>query len=173
MRYFASIVIPEQASARLRALQEESRAFCTGSFPRSFHLTLAFYGERDRGEIESLRESLSSLDFNPFEVSFNGLGCFPNRLRPRVLWAGVESSGLFDLQSRIALATNYEEKRFHAHATLCRIRDCKSRELFDWIQKNNGEFARFRVDAFTLMKSELTPSGAVHSIIKKYAASAP
>lgn len=52
-----------------------------------WHVTVVFIGNCDPGQ---LADRLGAVDFDPFELRFQGAGTFPERgAPPRVLWAGV------------------------------------------------------------------------------------
>lgn len=54
------------------------------------HLTLRFIGEVDGGVFRDIQEGLAAITGAPFALHLAGLGFFPPRGQPRVLWAGVE-----------------------------------------------------------------------------------
>src|SRR5713226_9629436 len=57
------------------------------------HVTLKFIGETVPEMVERVKTALGDLrSAKPIEMSFRGVGCFPNERRPRVLWAGIEAS---------------------------------------------------------------------------------
>src|SRR4051812_1490169 len=57
----------------------------------NIHLTLLFLGEVDSREVIDVHRAVEAVTRThaPFTVSFEGLGCFPNMRRPRILWAGI------------------------------------------------------------------------------------
>ena len=136
------------------------------------HLTLKFLGDTDDKKVTklcaSLREALS--DVKSFDVDIEGLGAFPNERNPSVLWMGVKDP---DELSHIADIVNYtvkslnlkcDDKKFSPHITVGRI-DGRP-DLNDIFKKNKGKgFCSFRCSSVKVMKSELTPKGAIHSII--------
>src|SRR5918999_4019401 len=70
--------------------------------PEQQHLTLRFIGELDNGRMYDIAEALSLVAGVPFELRLKGLGHFPPRGEPRVLWVGVEKSAeLAGLKRRI------------------------------------------------------------------------
>lgn len=56
------------------------------------HVTLAFLGKLKNSKTLKLRAIVKKacLGINPFEVSFKGLGSFPNFIEPRVIWMGLK-----------------------------------------------------------------------------------
>ena len=62
------------------------------------HLTLHFFGSADGALEERVRGALAHPIAQPaFDLSFDGLGFFPERGSPRVLWLGVRD-GLDELR---------------------------------------------------------------------------
>jgi 2'-5' RNA ligase len=61
--------------------------------PRDIHLTLCFLGAVPEEHVEplasALRDACSGLPAPSLEIA--GLGAFPSRARPRVVWAGVRA----------------------------------------------------------------------------------
>ena len=102
--------------------------------PEQQHLTLRFIGELDNGRLEEVAEALALIEGAPFELGLQGLGHFPPRGEPQVLWVGVaKSPELARLKRRIdrALATVSlppESRKFAPHVTIARIRAPLSRE---------------------------------------------
>ncbi|MBI3243344.1 MAG: RNA 2',3'-cyclic phosphodiesterase [Chloroflexi bacterium] len=144
----------------------------------NIHLTLKFLGNIPQTRIASISAALKEAvaPFDPFSFSVSGIGCFPNFKRPRVLWAGIDPAGaktLIELQARIEnqvspLGYPPEDRAFSPHVTLGRVR----REARPEAAAKAGEAVRAqwqvelgtqRVNAVTLMKSELRPGGPVYT----------
>jgi RNA 2',3'-cyclic 3'-phosphodiesterase len=100
--------------------------------PASYHVTLKFLGWT-RPDVEfALRDRMAAAlsGQRAFEVETVGLGAFPSLSRARVLWAGLDAHGgarLTDLAGRIeqaaaALGFAREERPFHGHVTLARLK---------------------------------------------------
>ena len=60
--------------------------------PEQQHLTLRFIGEVDNGAVHEIAEALATVPARPFELTLKGLGHFPPRGEPRVLWVGVDKN---------------------------------------------------------------------------------
>ena len=140
--------------------------------PDRLHLTLYFFGdtaaETERRLLEALREPLRCA---PFHVRFGGLGFFPERGTPRVLWMGVRA-GTDDLRKlhglvveRIDPASTADPESpqsFTPHLTLARCRDRVQRAAFGEIQAIGAETGPTRIDRVTLYESRLSPAGPDH-----------
>jgi RNA 2',3'-cyclic 3'-phosphodiesterase len=152
---------------------------------QNIHLTLKFLGdveEKDIAQIESILRETAIL-FKPFIISIKGFGAFPNKIRPRVIWVGIEGvTDLLKMQETIderltELGFQKEERPFSPHLTLGRV--MKSATTID-IQKISQQIQQIQVgnlgvveiDAVNLYKSDLYPTGPVYSRLKSIKLSA-
>ncbi|WP_420628111.1 RNA 2',3'-cyclic phosphodiesterase [Candidatus Leptofilum sp.] len=135
------------------------------------HLTLRFLGDTAVSQLPTLQQKLTQLAarHQPFWLRLNDVGAFPNRKRPRVLWAGL-AGDLVPLQKMqaeleervVALGWMREKRPFNPHLTLGRVKDVGRVRDFNWdVQVDEVAFG---VTAVRLMQSELRPSGAVYTI---------
>src|SRR5215203_2812167 len=95
------------------------------------HLTLHFVGSADAAVERQVRAVLARpISQAPFDVAFDGLGCFPHRGTPRVLWLGI-SAGVdalrrlhtaFDVSALPGLLPKCSDEPFTPHLTLARFR---------------------------------------------------
>ena len=135
------------------------------------HLTLGFFDRVPEDVDLRLREKLSGIEFKAFFLPVLGLGKFPAKGPPTVVWVGVGAGHphLFQLYKRVQEAAfqsrlEPEERPFHPHVTLARCRDVPE-GAFRKFLKTNSDFdaGMFRVDSFHLYSSELTQSGSIHT----------
>src|SRR3954469_1304828 len=98
MRLFVAIALDEAARTAIAREQERIAAEirARGSrMPRPVDarhmpLTLAFIGEVPEPRADAIAAACAgTLDHAPFAVAFGGVGAFPPRGAPRVLWLGV------------------------------------------------------------------------------------
>ena len=138
------------------------------------HLTLGFFPDVAEDVDLALREKLAIIEFRAFFLPIEGIGTFPPRLGGgpvKIVWIGVGHGHphLFQLHKRVqeaALAVGLEAdlRPWHAHITLARCRDVAGGALRKFLKSNAGlDIGMFRVDAFYLYCSELTPSGPIHT----------
>ena len=182
IRTFIAIELDETISAALADLQRRLKAKVPqGSVrwvkPEGIHLTLKFLGDAPANRIEEIERSLAwaCARFPAFSFSVEGLGCFPNPRRPRVVWVGVqeESGTLTRLQKAIEdemekLGFAPEGRRFHAHLTLGRTQRRASsgdvRRLGQLVSETEiGRLGQMEARVVSLMKSDLRPTGAVYT----------
>src|SRR5215210_3713760 len=138
--------------------------------PHNFHFTVIFLGEISDHNVDRIKEMLAGFQFEPFTITYTGIGAFPNPAHARVIWVGVDSEGA---QKLTALANDVvakmselgfkPDKPFSAHMTLLRSKG-RPVSISDISSKYQGQtFGSDWIDKVHLKKSELTPSGAKYS----------
>ena len=183
VRVFVSVGLSPEAREALVDAVERIRAEVPEGIqwarPDGMHLTLKFLGNIPSGNVSPLLECVREFAApNPgFGLNLAGLGMFPNRRKPRVLWAGVEGDmdSLSSLQQAAEGAINAlgyppEQRPFRPHVTLGRPRRSVS----------DGQLARigavvsglvpphpvpWQVDSVEVMRSDLHPSGARYTVL--------
>lgn len=98
--------------------------------PENWHVTLRFLDVVDRVTYERFLSELQRVGkWFSFPISLQGFGAFPNRRKATVFWAGIgrgtsDISMLNELAEDAAVAAGLlpEERPFHPHVTLARIR---------------------------------------------------
>jgi 2'-5' RNA ligase len=146
------------------------------------HITLKFLGEIPANRIDDVRGAMdrSVKGVKPFPLAVEGLGCFPDLHRPRVVWAGVRREPLLeDLQRRLEealAATSFPKERraFSPHLTLGRVKDGLSADSLprvgSAVEKAVMEKSvEMRVSEVILFRSVLRPSGAEYSVLYRTA----
>ncbi len=187
MRTFIAVNIPvdikqnlQEEINRLRALIRDESVRWVRS--EGIHLTLKFLGEISNNSIGEIRKTLNrEVEKHPTcTLHVGGFGCFPNRRRPRILWVGItEDNGtLAQVQSSIneklvPLGFGKEERRFHPHLTLGRVRRNVSTsditQLQDAINEFDvGQIGQFEVREIHLIESILKPTGAEYCTLGEY-----
>ena len=139
------------------------------------HLTLRFIGEVDGGVFRDIKEGLAGIKAPGFSLQVKGLGFFPPRKTPRVLWAGIapveEVSGLRNRIENVLVGMGLEPegRKYSPHITLARLHDTPLARLGRFLA-GNSLFATqaFPVSEFHLYSSELTSKGAFHTIEASY-----
>lgn len=184
MRAFFAVNLASEVRNRIAEVEESLRSTLRGEpigwvHPERLHLTLRFLGETPHDQLEEVREAadLAAQSWAPFQIALHGLGCFPDRKRPRVVWVGAsDPAGALariasDLES-IARSCGFrpETRGFHPHLTLGRVRDRLSpeglRTLAAALQEHaQADFGASAVDAVHLMGSQLRPGGPEYTPI--------
>lgn len=181
IRTFIAIEIPDELKARMRevaALIDCGFHGVTWPKPEVIHLTLKYLGEVDGDAVPRVIKALDGAcaGIRPFTLVAEGVGAFPSMKSPRVVWIGVnEDVTLARLHENIKdglakAGVEREANPYKPHITLCRVRSiADSMEMSKSIQKAKPEVRfEFRVAAFALFKSVLTPNGSVHTQIARF-----
>lgn len=156
--------------------------------PRNIHLTLRFLGDTTPEQVETISAELTKLvSAQPaFDLTLRGLGCFPSKHQPNLLWTDVQcpSNQLSRLQPPIeALARTVgfaaETKAFKPHITVARVERSASsaevRRLGSWLDQMLGSktvhewSASFQAQEISFVESNLQPGGSQYSSLGKFA----
>ena len=187
-RVFVALRLPAAVAERMAAVGrdlERKLADVKWVETENLHFTLRFFGELDPGAVERVVLAVTAVTAatTAFTLRLDGLGTFPPRGRPRVLWAGV-GAGRAELE---ALASRLEERFvehglgradrvFAPHLTLGRVRDPNApgrrgrpaREripeqapaaVHAAIEAARFEPVEFRADEVCVVESRLHPTG--------------
>jgi len=139
--------------------------------PDQFHLTLAFLGNVVAAAEEKLCAKLRAIQFASFFLPLHGVGCFPTRGRPKIIWVGVGRGHphLFQLHKRVtdaALAAGIETdlRPWRPHVTLARCEKVSAASIRPFLRAE-GDFdaGLVPIDSFQLKSSLLTPAGSIHT----------
>ncbi len=140
--------------------------------PENIHLTIKFLGETDDSLIEPISEIINetSQETNILDFKISKIGGFPNLIRPRALWAGLDGdhAKLEQMANKIdeqvhKLGYDKETRKFRPHLTLGRVKKPQSLpQLAHFLENYKIEAMPFRIDRLTLFKSTLTPRGPIY-----------
>jgi RNA 2',3'-cyclic 3'-phosphodiesterase len=138
--------------------------------PHNFHFTVIFLGEISDQDVGRIKEMLAGFQFEPFTITYAGIGAFPDPAHARVVWVGLDSGGA---QKLTALANDIiakmselgfkADKPFSAHLTLLRARGSPVSTSYISSKYQGRTFGSDRIDKVHLKKSELRSSGPVYS----------
>lgn len=140
----------------------------------NLHFTYHFIGEIEEVVIKDLLIDLKQIliEFND-PLKMVGLGCFPNLNYPRVLFIQIIDrtkilNEIYNYCKNILIRHNIpvENRPFHPHLTLLRIKSVKRNEFTNMVQNysktNFGKVENFFVN---LIESKLTPKGPIYNVI--------
>ena len=179
MRSFFAIPVPDAVRRRLR----ETQAALAGGLPglrwvrpESLHLTLIFLGEIEEAQAEALAAAAGTACARSHAgmACIGGLGFFPGRGNPKVLWAGAreEGEGVLGALHRAlgAAATeqgiHVEERPYAPHITLGRARSRLSRAAVRRSIEALGEveLGKMPLERCILYRSIPEPAGARYEV---------
>lgn len=179
MRAFLGIALPDAVRSSLAGLQRQLGA--SGADVKwverdHLHVTLRFLGEISEiqgGQIEELLVEIAKRH-EAFELGLDGVGAFPSVGSPRVVWVGLRQGNeqvvkiAEELEAGLRrLDCEPEERPFHPHVTLGRVRSPRRRDaLAQRFQTLAWEPPEpFQVTALTLYRSDLHPSGPRYTVL--------
>lgn len=188
-RSFIAIELPVEIRQKLGELESRLKSGAEAVRwvnPNSIHLTLKFLGDIaiDRiGEVTTAMEE-AARGVAPFSIQVKDAGVFPDVKRARVAWVGLsgETARLLQLQQRLEsnlqpLGFAVEARALTPHLTLARIEDRASadeRQRFGRLVVGTAfEAGSIKVDAISLMRSQLSRAGAIYSRLAVAALKAP
>jgi 2'-5' RNA ligase len=173
IRAFLAIPLPDPLRDSIAALQRDLRSQippASWTRPENLHLTLHFFGDISQEYLEKLKVSVLSVRDcqRPFSVTVNGLGAFPSRHRPRIIWLGLEPEDplrqlygncmKFLLQAGLVTGPG----SYTPHLTIGRLRRQKP-DLTDLCNSVAcSPLGQLPVDRLILYESRLHPGGAEH-----------
>ena len=174
-RLFVALDLPPELKAAARSLQFGLRN-ARWLDDAGLHLTLAFIGEVDGSAAERVEDALAEVEADPVRMELHGLGCFPGRGDPRVLWAGAAPRAeLAALAAAVTRALRragvaLKRRRFTPHVSLVRFRRPPPRVDLERYLAAHSLFRSpaCEVGSFHLYSSILHPSGARHMIEATY-----
>jgi len=174
-RLFLALAPPDYVRAELAGLAEPLRGV-SWVRPAQLHLTLRFIGEVRVDGINRIEERLASIRVESFIVPIEGVGVFPPKGPPRVIWAGVGAGHphLFQLRQRLDDAVlgagiDFDVRIFQPHITLARCAEGAGSAALHWLRRHRGfSTAPFRVRAFDLCASRLSHQFAEHTLRRRY-----
>ena len=183
IRAFLAMDPPPEVLRRIADIQEVLKKTLRGSIswirPEGIHLTLKFFGDMAAEDLQPISEVVSgqAAGTRPLHLNIKGLGVFPGIRRPRILWLGVggEVARLIALQGVLdqgfeTCGIKKEERPFRAHLTLARIKSPQGLSGLDKVleEKEAESAGSFEAKGLILFKSDLTPKGAIYTVLADF-----
>jgi len=183
VRLFAAVDLSDETRDALAAEQRRLKKALEAAGeplkwvrPANAHLTLVFLGHVGDERVPLLVADLAR-DINrpAFEITFSGVGLFPQRGAPRVVWIGVGTGAdalialQHDLAARIAArAIALDAREYHPHLTLARWPSSRPSDRARIVAAARADvLARQPVTGVTLYESRLQPSGARYTALAR------
>lgn len=143
-----------------------------------FHLTLGFFPSTSLKQEKNILATINKVapENEQFVIQFQGLGVFPSKNNPRVLWLGlVRNQQLFKIYNDLWMELSQigftnDKKKFAPHITLGRIRHMNDKtSLFKLLSENyNKNMFESKVQDIQYFESTLTPDGPIYEVLGKY-----
>jgi 2'-5' RNA ligase len=131
------------------------------------HFTVRFIGSVDHGRVPALREALvDPVRIPPFELVVQGVGVFPDRRPPRVIWAGLRSGAshmtalAHAVNQRLKPLVGDDAEELRPHLTLARVKEphgLRSQMLLSGLEE--VPLGVTRVETVTLFESRQGAGG--------------
>src|SRR5579862_4427270 len=107
--------------------------------PEIMHFTIRFLGEIEEPDKDQIVNTLRGKVENfELDLSFRGVGAFPDERRISVLWIGIDPSSAAILEKQaneinsllksVPLLKNEKPQEFSPHVTIARVRSGRSKE---------------------------------------------
>ncbi len=144
--------------------------------PTNFHVTLVFLGAVEPAKLETIMErvGLVATRHAPFQLKITGMGAFPDDLKARTLWLGVQNSKALrglqnDLQSEVF---NTDSREFAPYLTVAKFRNPhKSKDLLSpFVRKS---FGKAQITELVLYESLVKPPYSFHKQISIFNLTGP
>ena len=182
MRLFVAVELSRPLQAAVASLQgnlRRSGAAVRWVDPHNAHFTLKFLGEVSPNELLEIDGAVrpAAAQFRPIALELTGLGRFPERGRPRVIWAGIggEVDALRGLHATVekrlaALGYPPERRPFRAHVTLGRVKGVRGLDDLDREIELRREVRLGALHAreAVLFASHLSPRGPRYEALSRY-----
>jgi 2'-5' RNA ligase len=178
IRSFLAFELPREIREQIGAVSKElqkTRMPVRWVKVENIHLTIVFLGSVNEDTIGDIKQKvqLAVKGFSTIKTRLKGVGVFPNRRSPRVIWVGLNGeieklSTLRDgLQAELkALGFKPEKRPFRPHLTMGRFKGIVDRDgKLKWVLDRYHDIASdFRyLNELVLFKSDLKPDGPVYT----------
>ena len=179
MRAFLALPISEESKQTIKpVLDEGKKRFPSVKWvqPENLHITLLFFGNINAEEQRIISETCAAAvkNYRAVKAAFKGLGQFPPKGRPRVIFSPLiegkkQCSGLYSslfplFQEQFSL----KGRPYSPHITLGRVRKGKKQPPLregDFSGNLQGEFT---IDRIILYQSVLQSGGPVYNEITSF-----
>lgn len=183
IRTFIAIDLPDDVREKIFKIEKRLMKIDTGvkwEAREKFHVTLKFLGDVNEEAVGSIEDVLKQalVNFPKFNVIYEGIGCFPDKRKPKIIWVGCrdESGKLSEVQKIVEdemekLGFERERKEFCPHVTLGRVKKMRNIEMLikeiESIKSFELNFGVGQVSEILIMKSDLKPTGSVYTVLKR------
>jgi 2'-5' RNA ligase len=182
LRTFIAVELDPGLRDRCVALQEKLAR--TGTDVKwveqeNIHVSLLFLGEVGDREVPDVCRVVSDCctQQEGFTLTLEGVGCFPNPRRPRVVWVGVSDGAPELAKLHEALEPpllelgcyRREERQYTPHITLGRVKSDHPTDRLAVALARSGNWrgGSMEVREVHVLSSELTPKGPIYTVLSR------
>jgi 2'-5' RNA ligase len=172
VRLFLAIPLPPELGVRASEILPASLPALRRVKAENLHVTLAFLGQTPDERLEDVAAVAADAAalVSPFTLSFDRVGRFPERGRPRVVWLGIAEgeasvvelgAGVYEgLRSR---ALRFDDRPLAPHLTLARVVEdaslAEAKTVGVAVEELAIDALRFEVKSIAVVQSVLSPKG--------------
>lgn len=181
IRAFAAIDIEDTAKTYINDALSPLRALglhASWTKAENLHITLNFFGNIDTQTLERIQEGLclAAKEHDAFDFNIEGVGWFPQKSKPKILWLGIKEGNeqlctlAQAIEKHCPRQADKTEKEYHAHLTIARIKTPpqNTQKLQETINALKITGQKQRAASIRLFKSTLTPHGPVYEVLKEF-----
>lgn len=180
LRTFVAIDFPEVILRKIREIIEYFKTQTPTNAlkwitPENLHLTVKFLGNIREDKLDQVKALLPDAvqEHSSFIFEIEGLGMYPDKHHPRVIWLGVtENTGLTEIHTALdrafaVVGVDPDKRRFTPHITIARVNRRAESETVRAIGESLSQFkvdslGQIKVEEIVLYKSELTSNGPIY-----------
>lgn len=180
LRTFVAVNFDIGIKEKIFAIRNEVKNFFPNQSAKwedssKYHITLQFLGDTPQNLIADISSGLENIEIGSSQIHLEA-GCidaFPNLYHPRILFLSInDNSGLLpwiagEVSLRLSGFGFLQDKKFHSHVTLARIKTPLKISEVERIKNIRGNFS-CDVKSFELMASTLKPTGSEYKVIKSF-----
>lgn len=170
MRLFISIYLPEKIKTEIIRIQNliGAQKIFEGTLvkPEHLHITLLFFGSVDDTQIPLIKEQFASIKAPVCTIRLKALDV-NSRSRPSVLWISVDAPCLTELAEQLQAAfPDYKEERaFHGHITLARMKKVDEKGLNHALDEITVQPLAWTAQEYALQASQTLPEGPLYTTL--------
>jgi RNA 2',3'-cyclic 3'-phosphodiesterase len=185
VRLFIAAEVPEDVQSAIGNVIDQLRDYSGSAVrwvkPSGVHVTLKFLGEVQQKKLPAIKMALGEavMRHAPFTLELDNMGIFGGREGLRVMWVGIAGDVLRlealvrDVNLALSVVGFEPERRpFRPHLTLGRVRDEVGTRQRAEIEVATGKIevppASWRTSQISLMRSRLTPDGAMYDVVATF-----
>ena len=180
LRTFVAVNLDIGIKEKISVIRNEVKIFFPDKSAKwedssKYHITLQFLGDTPQNLIADISSELGNIELGSSQIHLvaGGIDAFPNMYRPRILFLSINDNGGLlqqiagEVNRRLSVYGFLQDKKFHSHVTLARIKIPVKISEAERIKNIRGNFS-CDVKSFELMASTLKPTGSEYKLIKSF-----